>query len=164
MNGIPSFRDLAELAMRDSSLAHMRPTVEKELLHYKIFLVLDKGGLLNDLVFLGGAAPRLCYGAPRLSEDLGISAGAESSASHLEGELAKRPNPNVSVEQPKSASSSRPSKDVRVATGLFGVEPRPGRRDAPRQNVRLNVDNSPVHTRGCTKLRGTTKCSASSVR
>ena len=37
---------LVELAMREEGYSHMRPVIEKELLHYDLLFVLDKQGLL----------------------------------------------------------------------------------------------------------------------
>lgn len=62
------FNTLVELAMREKSYAHMRPVVEKELLHYELLFVLDKQGLLDNLTFQGGTSLRLCYGSSRFSE------------------------------------------------------------------------------------------------
>ena len=53
-----------------SSLAVMRPVVEKEILHYDIFKALSGEGLLDALTFQGGTSLRLCRGANRFSEDL----------------------------------------------------------------------------------------------
>lgn len=47
----------------------------KEILHYYILDAMQRGGFLNGLVFHGGTCLRLCYGAPRLSQDLDFSAG-----------------------------------------------------------------------------------------
>ncbi len=47
-----------------------RTLIERELLHYDLLQALDEVGLLNNLIFHGGTALRLCHGNPRLSEDL----------------------------------------------------------------------------------------------
>ena len=64
------FQTLVELAMRTEGYLHMRAVIEKELLHYDLLFALDKYDLLDKLTFQGGTSLRLCYGAPRLSEDL----------------------------------------------------------------------------------------------
>lgn len=59
-----NFAALVEKAMILSGRGHMRPVIEKELLHYDILFSLDKEGLLDILTFQGGTSLRLCYGAP----------------------------------------------------------------------------------------------------
>ncbi|MGX9367273.1 nucleotidyl transferase AbiEii/AbiGii toxin family protein [Desulfoplanes sp. PS50] len=61
------FAALVDKAMILSGRGHMRPVIEKELLHYDILFSLDKEGLLDILTFQGGTSLRLCYGAPRFS-------------------------------------------------------------------------------------------------
>jgi predicted nucleotidyltransferase component of viral defense system len=50
------FRTLVELAMKEEGFAHMRPVIEKELIHYDILFVLDKENLLDKLTFQGGTS------------------------------------------------------------------------------------------------------------
>ncbi len=64
------FEVLVEEALRQTEFAHLRPVVEKELLHYDVLFCLSEAGLLKSLVFQGGTSLRLCYGANRFSEDL----------------------------------------------------------------------------------------------
>ena len=71
------FQALVEKAMQVAGRGHMRPVIEKELLHYDILFALDKESLLDTLTFQGGTALRLCYGSPRFSEDLGFAGGAD---------------------------------------------------------------------------------------
>jgi len=72
MSDIENFNQLVNRAMTIQGLRHMRPVVAKELLHYDMLFSLEKDGLLDDLTFQGGTSLRLCYGAPRFSEDLGL--------------------------------------------------------------------------------------------
>ena len=69
------FLTLVDLAMREPGRLHMRPVIEKELLHYDILFALDNADLLDKLTFQGGTSLRLCYGAPRFSEDLDFAGG-----------------------------------------------------------------------------------------
>jgi len=64
------FNTMVDLAMTAPGRGHMRPVIEKELLHYDILFCLDKEGLLDQLTFQGGTSLRLCHGSPRFSEDL----------------------------------------------------------------------------------------------
>lgn len=58
------FDELVEKVIKQrSSLASMRPVVEKEILHYDIFKALSSERLLDSLVFQGGTSLRLCRGA-----------------------------------------------------------------------------------------------------
>lgn len=68
--------------MRVKQFSHMRAVVEKELLHYDLLFVLDRGGLLDNLTFQGGTALRLCYGSSRLSEDLDFLGGKDFSSAY----------------------------------------------------------------------------------
>lgn len=43
------FNVLVEHAMREGGYSHMRPVIEKELLHYDLLFALDKQGLLDRL-------------------------------------------------------------------------------------------------------------------
>ena len=64
------FSALVNKAMTQSGPIHMRPVIEKELLHYDILFSLDRKGLLDLLTFQGGTCLRLCYGASRFSVNL----------------------------------------------------------------------------------------------
>ena len=76
------FEKIVALAMQRQAVIGMRPVIEKELLHYDILYSLDRYGLLEGLVFQGGTALRLCYGANRFSEDLDFAGG--ESFTHLQ--------------------------------------------------------------------------------
>ena len=135
----------------DPSLAGMRAIVEKELLHYELLDILERGGWLTGLVFQGGTALRLCHGSLRLSEDLDFSGGPDFSprrmtglAAALEEGLAVR-GLNAAVKQPKSIARNGPSGGV--STWRIDIETQPGRRNMPKQKIRLDVDNTPSRTR-----------------
>ena len=53
------FNYLVELAMKESDYSHMRPVIEKELLHYDLLFALDKNGLLDKLTFLTLYEPQI---------------------------------------------------------------------------------------------------------
>src|SRR3546814_14291454 len=54
-----SFNDIVEQAMRIPGRAHMRPVIEKELLHYDILFALSQAKMLDSLTFQGGTSLRL---------------------------------------------------------------------------------------------------------
>jgi predicted nucleotidyltransferase component of viral defense system len=80
-----NFAARVEKAMILSGRGHMRPVIEKELLHYDILFSLDKEGLLDILTFQGGTSLRLCYGAPRFSEDLDFAGGRDAVVEAVRG-------------------------------------------------------------------------------
>jgi predicted nucleotidyltransferase component of viral defense system len=79
-----NFAALVDKAMILSGRGHMRPVIEKELLHYDILFSLDKEGLLDILTFQGGTSLRLCYGAPRFSEDLDFAGGRDFAGRQMD--------------------------------------------------------------------------------
>jgi len=64
------FAQLVNKVMQDNNVTHMRPVIEKELLHYDILFCLEEQGLLDILVFQGGTSLCLCRGGSRFSEAL----------------------------------------------------------------------------------------------
>ena len=86
--------DLAErIVIANPTLRPRLPAVEKELLHLEILAAMQDAGLLAELTFKGGTCLRLCYNAPRLSEDLDFSGGAAFDAhllADMEGVLRDR--------------------------------------------------------------------------
>lgn len=148
-----SFKDYADIAMRDTRLSGLRPVVEKELLHYDILYAMSKAGLLSDLVFQGGTCLRLCHGAQRYSEDLDFSGGPQFSPEKvedivqvLEGSIGSRYGLPVSVHPPKSKSGDK-EDPVHVSTWSIRVETRAARKDLPLQRIKIDIDTSLSHTR-----------------
>ena len=149
-----SLRELVEIALEHHpELAGMEVIVEKELLHYELLHVLDRGGWLDGLTFQGGTALRLCYGAPRLSEDLDFSGGPGFSIKSMEG-LAKNLKKTLSgrdlsveVKSPKTITSHFTS-DIGVSTWQIVFEILPSRQGIPKQRIKLDIDNAPSYTEG----------------
>lgn len=149
-----TFRELVEIALEHHpELAGMEVIVEKELLHYELLHVLDRGGWLNGLTFQGGTALRLCYGASRLSEDLDFSGGLGFStdsmkglAAYLKKTLSGR-SLGVEVKNPKTITSQL-SSDIGVNTWRIVFEILPIRRGIPKQRIKLDIDNAPTYTEG----------------
>ena len=153
MSAEPRFRELTRVVMRDPALAGMEAIVEKELLHCELLSILQGGGWLDGLVFQGGTALRLCYGAPRLSEDLDFSGGPDFSPERLSGLAAALENAlaaaglDTSIRPPRNTARRRPEGGVGVSTWRIDIVTRPGRRDLPRQRIKLDIDSAPAHTR-----------------
>ncbi|MCY3872925.1 MAG: nucleotidyl transferase AbiEii/AbiGii toxin family protein [Rhodobacteraceae bacterium] len=143
---------LVDLAMEDPQLNGMQLVVEKELFHYDILFAMDRGRFLDGLVFQGGTALRLCYGAPRFSEDLDFSGDTDFTSSRLAGlgdYLAKYLSGRYGLETViKPPSEMRESPDAsKLVTDKWriSVVTRPERTDIPRQRIHLEVCNVPSY-------------------
>lgn len=148
-----NFQQLVSLAMQDPNLASMRPVIEKEIIHFDLFFVLDQEGLLNDLVFQGGTAVRLCYGGRRFSEDLDFAGGVDFSSDQLAqmkecilDYLSARYGLEVSVKEPKSLRKEPSYSERNVDTWQIAIITSPERPDLPKQRVKLEVANVPAYT------------------
>ncbi|ONF42572.1 hypothetical protein BTO32_15305 [Marinobacter lutaoensis] len=148
------FNALVDRAMQDDSLQHMRPVIEKELIHYDLLYALDREGLLDDLVFQGGTSLRLCYGANRFSEDLDFAGGADFSARQLtemkqcvEDYLSARYGLEVSVKEPSSLRKELEYAELKIDKWQIKIVTAPGRPDLPSQKIKLEVANIPAHTK-----------------
>ncbi len=154
------FEALVDMAMRDPHAAHMGPVIRKELLHYDILFCLDRSRLLDDLVFQGGTSLRLCYGSRRYSEDLDFVGGREFSSaalsdmkSCLEDYLGARYGLEVTVKEPSVLKEEPDYATLKVDKWQISVVTSPGRRDLPRQRIRIEVANIPAYTREILPLR-----------
>jgi len=148
------FEALVERAMRAGSRAHMRPVVEKELLHYDILFALDQEGLLDLLTFQGGTSLRLCYGAQRFSEDLDFVGGRDFAALQLlsmkaclEHYVGARYGLEVSVSEPKRPAGESGRGRVEVHKWQIRVITVPARRDLPKQMIEIEIANVPAYAR-----------------
>jgi len=149
-----TFDELVNLAMQEPGRTHMRPAIEKELLHYDILFALNRTGLLNALTFQGGTSLRLCHGAPRFSEDLDFAGGLDFDPGSLgemkrclEAYLGSRYGLLVLVKEPKIQALTDARAGIDVAKWQIGIQTAPQRPDLPRQRIKLEVANIPAHTR-----------------
>ena len=148
------FNAMVELAMTSSSRRHMRPVVEKELLHYDILFSLDKEGLLDSLTFQGGTSLRLCYGSSRFSEDLNFTGGADFDGRMLQGiksciekQVGRRYGLEVSVKEPADIEGESDYAGLSVDKWQVAVVTAPERRDLPKQRIKVEVANIPSYSR-----------------
>ena len=143
---------------QNENLAHLRPVIEKELLHYDILYALDAEGLLGDLTFRGGAALRLCRRSPRYSEDLEFAGGPGFNAAQLAtmkacliDRIGRRYSMDVRVKAPSGPRQANDSPlrraRMNVDIGQISVETAPQRKDIPRQRIKIEVLNVPAYTR-----------------
>lgn len=147
------FNFLVELAMKEAGYEHMRPVIEKELLHYDLLYVLDKQGLLDKLTFQGGTSLRLCYGSSRYSEDLDFAGGYDFTTSQLmdmkdciESYMTSRYGLEVSVKEPSEMSIEPNHQDIHVDKWQISITTSPSRKDLPRQRIKIEVCNIPAYT------------------
>jgi len=154
MNDQVDFAALVDRAMSVPGLTHMRPVVEKELLHYDILFALDKEDLLDQLTFQGGTSLRLCYGAPRYSEDLDFAGGKDFSSEKageigtcLEKHIGQRYGLEVRVKEPKDLRHDPQYGGVNVDKWQVSVVTAPERRDIPQQRIKIEVASIPAWTR-----------------
>lgn len=160
MNSAADFNALVLRAMQAGNRAHMRPVIEKELLHYDILFALDEEGLLDLLTFQGGTALRLCYGAQRFSEDLDFVGGKDFSAASLmsmkaclERYLGGRYGLEVTVKEPKDLVGEPEHRGVTVQKWQIRVVTSAQRRDLPKQLIKIEVAAIPAYTRVPQPLR-----------
>lgn len=149
-----NFLALVDKAMLIQGRSHMRPVIEKELLHYDILFVLNKSGLLDRLTFQGGTSLRLCYGALRFSEDLDFAGGYDFEAKHLfamknclENYLTKHYQLEVSVKEPKDIVTASDRRNVNVSIWQIRLVTHPESKNLPKQMIKLEVANIPAYTR-----------------
>ncbi len=142
-----------DLAMEIAGQKHMRPVIEKELLHYDLLFALDKEKLLDKLTFQGGTSLRLCYGAVRFSEDLDFVGGKSFTTaslmemkSCLEQYIGSRYDLDVVVKEPKDLSMEPEYRDIRVDKWQIAVVTAPGRRHVPTQKIKIEVANIPAYS------------------
>ncbi|TCO73732.1 nucleotidyl transferase AbiEii/AbiGii toxin family protein [Chromatocurvus halotolerans] len=145
---------LTALAMSEPGRGHMRPVIQKELLHYDILYCLDNAGLLDRLTFQGGTALRLCHNSPRFSEDLDFVGGSGFNRQQLEPikdciehYIGQRYGLEVSVREPQDLRYEREYADLKIDKWQIAVTTSPARRDIPRQRIKLEVANINAYSR-----------------
>jgi len=157
MAGRIAFKQLSEAIASGGGQTNMLPAIEKELLHYEILQALSEADNLSDLVFQGGTALRLCYGAERLSEDLDFAGGNNFDRDSLNGisdtvraAITRRYDVDVLVKEPKRLvfDHLEPEKQkVAVERWQIKVITMRGRPDIPQQLIKLEVALVPAYTR-----------------
>ena len=154
MSTIENFNLLVDMAMNIPGRALMRPAVAKELLHYDILYCLDKDGLLDTLTFQGGTSLRLCYGAPRFSEDLDFAGGREFASVNLikmknclEKYIGERYGLEISVKEPKEMATLPDYQDIKVDKWQISITTSPEKKDISKQKIKIEVANIPAYSR-----------------
>lgn len=154
------FPTLVARAMAVSGRSHMRPVIEKELLHYDILFTLDNAGLLSSLTFQGGTCLRLCYGSPRFSEDLDFTGGTDFNSFKvldikdcIEHYIGRRYQLDVSVKEPTELKNTPEYEGVNVDKWQISIVTSPERKDIPRQRIKLEIANIPSYSSGPRALK-----------
>lgn len=148
------FSVLVERAMAENGQGHMRPVIEKELLHYDILFALDNEGLLDNLTFQGGTSLRLCYGSSRFSEDLDFAGGRDFSSGKLkkikgclEEYISKRYKLEVYVKEPAELKEQDDKySELKVDKWQIVIVTSPSRRDIPKQKIKVEIANIPAYS------------------
>ncbi len=155
-----TFQLLTDLAMRQGDRTHMRPVVEKEILHYDILFALDQEGLLDGLTFQGGTCLRLCHGSPRYSEDLDFVGGRHFASADLSimgqcltEHLGGRYGLAVHVKEPRELRTLPEYREIKVDKWRITVDTAPEQRHVPRQRIKIKVANIPAYSREPRDLR-----------
>lgn len=148
------FARLTALAMAAPGRAHMRPVVQKELLHYDILFSLETAGLLDQLTFQGGTSLRLCYGSARFSEDLDFVGGRDFTRKQLdpireciEYYIGQRYGLEVTVKEPKELKYEREYADLKIDKWQVSVVTAPEHSDIPQQRIKVEVANIDAYSR-----------------
>lgn len=148
------FERLTALAMSDPGRTHMRPVIQKELLHYDILYCLDNAGLLDQLTFQGGTSLRLCHSSPRFSEDLDFVGGKGFTRQQLEPikdcieyYIGQRYGLKVSVKEPKELKDEREYADLKIEKWQIAVITSPRRKEIPQQRIKVEVANVDAYSR-----------------
>lgn len=149
-----NFAKLVNHAMQSATVSHMRAVIEKELLHYDILFALEKGGLLDQLVFQGGTSLRLCYGGNRFSEVLDFAGGEKFTSADLadmkaciEKYIGKRYGLEVTVKEPKELREDPQYAELSIEKWQVAVVTSPDRKDLPKQKIKLEIANVPAYTK-----------------
>lgn len=154
MNSLLNVRETAEeIALRLGSL-HLMPVISKELLHLEILETLDRLKLFRNLVFQGGTCLRLCHHAYRYSEDLDFCTSSSIDDDWLSGvrdelqrSLDKIYEVEVSVYAPKKRVYEQGDTEVIVKKWRINIDTDLGRRDIPRQRIKVEIAEVPSYSR-----------------
>lgn len=153
MSEFEQFSVLVDKAMVAVGHRHMRPVIEKELLHYDILFSLDREGLLDLLTFQGGTCLRLCYGSTRYSEDLDFVGGVDFNSQRLgamkdclEEYIGRRYALKVEVKEPSELRNEPEYESINIDKWRISVTTAPGQRHLPKQRIKIEVANVPAYS------------------
>ena len=149
-----NFNFLVERALEENAGSGNKPVIEKELLHYDILFVLDRAGMLDDIVFQGGTSLRLCYGSNRYSEDLDFAGGYDFNSKTLskmkeviEEYIGDRYGFEITVKEPQSLKKDPKYTDLRIDKWQIAIVTAPEHKSIAKQRIKIEVANILAHTK-----------------
>ena len=149
-----SLSEQADLIIKSNpTLATMKPVIEKELVHYDIFFLLQQQNLLlPNMTFIGGTSLRLCHSSKRYSEDLDFHAGKNFKPTdfdkirlELERYLSDRYGLSTEVKSPKQLRDDPDYSNRTANTWKVIIETHPQQRNLPKQRIHIDIANIPTH-------------------
>ncbi len=134
--------------------ASLKSVIEKELIHYDIFFIMQQQSLrIPNMTFIGGTCLRLCHGSHRYSEDLDFHAGFDFQPQHFEkiriaiGDyLAKRYGLPIEVREPKQLQNDADYANSSAHTWKIIIQTHEAQRQLPAQRIHIDIANIPSHT------------------
>lgn len=134
--------------------APLKSVIEKELIHYDIFFIMQQQALrIPDMTFIGGTCLRLCHGSHRYSEDLDFHAGFDFQPQHFDkirtaiGDyLGKRYGLPIEVREPKQLQNDADYANSSAHTWKIIIQTHEAQRHLPAQRIHIDIANIPSHT------------------
>lgn len=153
MTAIPLTEKVKRIIATAPALARLRSVIEKELVHYDIFYVLQQKALmLPGMTFVGGTCLRLCYGSNRYSEDIDFHAGVDFQPedfdrirSELEHHIFNRYGFETEVRSPEGLKKDTGLASSRVSTWKVIIKIGGDRKDIPRQRINIDIARLPAY-------------------
>lgn len=153
MTAIPLTEKVKRIIATAPALARLRSVIEKELVHYDIFYVLQQKALmLPGMTFVGGTCLRLCYGSNRYSEDIDFHAGVDFQPedfdrirSELEHHIFNRYGFETEVRSPEGLKKDSGLASSRVSTWKVIIKTGGDRKDIPRQRINIDIARLPAY-------------------
>ena len=129
------------------------PMIRRELLHYDLLAALFTAPVKDLLTFQGGTALRLCYGSPRLSEDLDFCAGDKYEIlpnlnlnEKLKQALIELYGTRVSLKTPPHFGEPVNAGAVGVSKWFAKYDIFPDRPDLRKERVKIGIASVPAHS------------------
>ena len=153
MTAVPLTERVKRIIEAAPALAQLRPVIEKELIRYDIFYVLQRKALMSaGMAFVGGACLRLCYGSDRYSEDIDFHAWADFRPedfdrirSELERYIYDRYGFETEARSPKELKKDSDFANSRVSTWKVIIKTGGGRKDLPQQRINIDIACLPAY-------------------
>lgn len=168
-----SLRASVQAAMREGGVPpEMEQAVTKEFVHLHILSALSDVGLLDDVVFQGGTAVRLCHGGERYSEDLDfvcgtrgayldgldfdnvVGRGLQTTRTTLARQFGLEPEA-IGLKSPDDPAAIR-GDGVHVAAWQL-VVPLDATPRSPRSRIKVEFANVPSYDNGPKAVRSTVR-------